>query len=66
MQNPFNYMLLKRFLKALRTATHEIVDFGKIKSMTNNRLNIKINQTAFLESTNKYWDNLYKTKNANY
>ncbi len=66
LQNPFYYMKLKRFLEALRIAMHEIVDYGKIESKTQKKLNIKINQTSFLESTNKYWDNLYKTKNVNY
>jgi multimeric flavodoxin WrbA/putative sterol carrier protein len=66
LQNPFNYLNLKKFLEALRTATHEIVDSGKIKSRTKRRLNIKLDETRFLKSTNKYWDNLYKSKNVNY
>jgi putative NADPH-quinone reductase/putative sterol carrier protein len=66
LQNPFNYPKLKKFLEALRTAMHEIVDKGRIESKTKRRLNIKINQNSFLESTNKYWDNLLKTKDINY
>lgn len=66
LQNPFNYIKLKKFLEALRTSMFEIIEKGKIGSMTKRKLNIKINQSAFLESTNKYWDNLYKKKNVNY
>ncbi len=66
LQNPFNYMLLVRFLKALRTATHEIVDYGKIRKNTYRSLKIKISQNSFLDSTNKYWDNLFKSRNLNY
>ena len=66
LQNPFNYVKLKRFLGALRNATHEIIDYGRIKSITKRKLNVSIDENSFLESTNKYWDNLYKNKNVNY
>jgi putative NADPH-quinone reductase len=66
LQNPFNYGNLKQFLEALRTSMSEIIDHGRIRSKTKKKLNIKIDQASFLESTNKYWDNLYKNKNVNY
>lgn len=66
LQNPFNYVKLKKFLSALTSAMHEIADKGIIESKTKRKLNIKIDQNNFLESTNKYWDNLFKSKNVNY
>ena len=66
MQNPFNYGKLKQFLDGLRTAMHEIIDNGRIAPKTKKKLNIKIDQDIFLESTNKYWDNLHKWKEVNY
>lgn len=66
LQNPFHYFKLKRFLESLRTAMHEIVDRGKIGSKTKRGLNFKISQHTFLESTNKYWDNLHRVKDVNY
>ncbi|MDR3705405.1 MAG: NAD(P)H-dependent oxidoreductase [Paludibacteraceae bacterium] len=66
LQNPFNYLKLKKFMEALRSATHEIIDLGRIQPKTQKRLNSKLDERAFLKSTNKYWDNLYKNKNADY
>ena len=65
-QNPFNYPVLKKFLEALRESMHQIVENGRIENKTKKRLNIRINQSVFLESTNKYWDNLYKSNDVNY
>jgi hypothetical protein len=39
---------------------HEIVDKGRIESKTKRNLSFKLDQGSFLESTNKYWDNLYR------
>ncbi len=66
LQNPFNYMKLIRFLDALRTATHEIIEIGKIKSSTQRKLNVKIDKNLFLQSTNKYWDNMNINNDSNY
>jgi len=65
-QNPFNYEKMTRFLKTLRLAVHEIVDQGRIESKTKRRLKIGLDEKSFLQSTNKYWDNLYKAKEVNY
>ena len=66
LQNPFNYTKLMKFMGALQIATHEIVDYGKIRSKTQQKLNVKLDESVFLKSTNKYWDNLYKNKNTDY
>jgi hypothetical protein len=44
----------------------EIIEEGRIRPKTKRNLNIKIDQKSFLESTNKYWYNLYKAREANY
>ncbi|MGZ4857713.1 MAG: hypothetical protein ACXVZU_05085 [Methanobacteriaceae archaeon] len=45
---------------------HEIIDKGKVGLKIMRSLNVKIDETSFSESTNKYWDNLYKKKDVNY
>jgi putative NADPH-quinone reductase/putative sterol carrier protein len=66
LQYPFNYNKLQIFLKGLRNAMHEITDQGRIESKTQKMLNFKIDERTFLKSSNKYWDNLHKSKNINY
>jgi len=66
LQNPFNYPKLNKFLENLRISMYQIVEKGRIENRTKKRLNIRINQYVFLESTNKYWDNLFKANNINY
>jgi len=66
LQNPFNYEKLQRFLDALRRALHEIIEQGAIAARTKKMLGTGLDETVFLPSTNKYWDNLFKARDANY
>jgi NADPH-dependent FMN reductase len=66
LQNPFQYLKLKRFLKALRNAMREIVISGKISWRTRLALNVRIDEGDFLKSTNKYWDNLHRAGDPKY